>query len=335
MRNKRLLATLIAVAVLTILFLCIRKTADQNRNSVTTSIPQMPSKSTSVPGTEAEATSPPTLPPANSYESAINRVESDYRTPINFYGRVLDQHGLPVPAANVNISANDKWNGPSSEYFRTTDAQGLFSITGIHGLTLVVRVTKSAYREIPRPYGKVTSSGLFEYGLSSKGPYRSSKEQPTIFTLHKIGNLEPLVKIAERNFRMARDGIPLFISLDGKEGHQVVLRCWNKELERPEGQRVYDWRLEISVPTGGLLLRKDNFAFNAPQYGYMPSDSIEMSASLPQGEWRGSAERSYFFQFADGTYACAKLEMQAGGDHFVVWESYFNPKPDSTNLESD
>jgi hypothetical protein len=65
----------------------------------------------------------------------------------------------------------------------------------------------------------------------------------------------------------------------------------------------------------------------------MPSETVEMPASLSRTQWRSSAERSYFVRFEDQTFARVKLEMQAGGDHFVVWESYYNPKADSRNLE--
>lgn len=108
----------------------------------------------------------------------------------------------------------------------------------------------------------------------------------------------------------------------------------SKHLEpRPPGERKDDWRLEVSVPGGGLVVREDAMAFEAPEGGYLPSDTIEMPASLQR--WSRAAERSYFFRFVDGTTARADLRMHAGGDHFVVWESFFNPKPGSHNLESD
>ena len=88
------------------------------------------------------------------------------------------------------------------------------------------------------------------------------------------------------------------------------------------------------MPKGGLLKREDAFAFEAPQEGYAASNTNDMPASLGN-QWRSFAERSYFIKFDDGTFARANLEMHAAGDHFVVWESFFNPKPGSRNLESD
>ena len=300
-----------------------------------------PSKAKSIIGGSLPVSSPQDSPsskkrPSATYEKMVEQFRSDFRTPINFYGKVIDQGGNPVPDAEVKLSANDKADGRPSDYTRKTDEAGMFSITGAHGITLAVEVSKPGYRAIAPQHGKTTSSGLFDYGLSSHGVYQSSESAPTIFMLYKPGPTEPLVKIGEKNFRIARDGSPLSIALDGRNTHQVILRCWNTDLQRPEGQQKYDWRLEITVPNGGLVARNDAFDFEAPTDGYLPTDKIDMPASLPfgRGGWSGSAERSYFLRFADGVFARAKIEMHAGGDHFVVWESFLNPKAGSRNLET-
>lgn len=260
-----------------------------------------------------------------------------FRKPISFHGLVVDQHGNAVPDADVTFAANDKPLGDRpSEYMRKTDSAGSFSITGISGLTLSVEVSKPGYVVIPPADNKVTSSGVFEYGLSSiRGPHQPRAESPVRFTLHKPATPEPLVKISRRNFRMARDGSPLTIPLDQGQMHQVILRCWNSDASRPQGQRQYDWRLEVAVPTGGLIQRTDAFNFEAPKDGYVTGDTIEMPASLPVGKWRGMAERAYFIRFNDGVFARASLEIHAGGDHFVVWESFLNPKMESRMLEGN
>lgn len=291
-----------------------------------------------VEGTPAPATpgrvalvSPPTQP-SPSVDVQRQRFTAAFLTPITFYGRVVDQHGAPISGADVKLSANDKILRPSSEYTRKTDQSGNFEISGIVGLALAVAVSKPGYLKIPHHEAPPTSSGLFDYGVGTR-PHQPDKSAPVVFRLYKLGKIEPLVKIGEKNFRIARDGTPLSIAVEEQGAHQVILRCWNQELQRPVGQRQYDWRFEINVPNGGLLVRNDAFAFEAPQEGYASSDTVEMPASLGN-QWRSFAERSYFIRFADGTFARAKLEMQAGGDHFVVWESFYNPKAGSPNLES-
>jgi hypothetical protein len=334
-RHKLLFAALVVVGLLFVWWLVSEKPDVLPNNTATRPVPP-PQKESPTPVVVSQATPSTKPPPSASFETRQQAFIAAFRTPISFYGKVIDQHGEPVPGAHVSLSANDKPTGqPNSEYTRIADADGRFSIEGIAGLTLAVAVSKQGYKGIPQNDSRIiTSSGVFEYGLESiRGPHHPTPNAPSIFTLHKVGVVEPLVKLGEKNFRMARDGTPLTIAVDEQGAHQVVLRCWNQELQRPAGQRQYDWKLEVSVPNGGLLARKDAFAFEAPQEGYAPSDTIEMPASLGN-QWRSFAERSYFIRFGDGTFARTKLEMHPGGDHFVAWESFFNPKAGSPNLES-
>jgi hypothetical protein len=158
------------------------------------------------------------------------------------------------------------------------------------------------------------------------------KEKPVLFTLRKPGQIEPLEKVGERNFRIQRDGTPLTISLDRSGQHDVVLRCWNSDRIGPEGQRQYDWGFEASMLNGSLV-PYNGLDTEAPMDGYVGRDVVEMPSSLPPQQWRRFVERTYFIRFGDQTFARAKLELRAGGDHFVVWESVLNPKPGSRNLE--
>ena len=333
MRNKVLIAALVVIGLIAFWAIRSKKSAEE-RNEVSR-LSQNDVQGAAFPAVTRASSSkkapPTTLQPRQEAFIAA------FKTPISFYGRVIDQHGDPVPQADVKLSANDKASGQRpSEYNRKTDSDGRFSIGGISGITLAVEVSKPGYRGIPQTEGQPSSSGLFEYWVSEasvRGPHRSTQDAPTIFVLYKTGPTEPLVKIGEKNFRIARDGSPLSISLDQQGGHQIVVRCWNQELTRPPGRRQYDWRLEITVPNGGLIARKDAFEFEAPEGGYLPSDSVEMPATLGD-QWRSSAERSYFVRFDDETFGRVELQMQAGGDHFVVWKSFLNPKAGSRNLET-
>ena len=261
-----------------------------------------------------------------------------FGTQIAFYGRVVDQFGDVVPDAEIVFSANDKEVGSNSKYYTKTDTNGLFSIKGIKGIkgiTLWVDVSKVGYRKIPKGDSKISSAGFFQYYDVGGGVHKPHENSPVMFQLHKVGATEALVKIGKKNLRISRSGIPLSISLDQNGGHWVVLRCWNKEIEAQVGRFQYDWRFEITVPDGGILIRKDMCEFQVPEKNFVSGDVVEMLAALPKDHWRSFLTRSYYMRFADGTYARANLEVQAGGDHFVVWESLYNPKPGSRNLESD
>ena len=333
MRNNVLIAALVVIGL--IAFWSIRSKRPREERNEPGPLSQNDVQGATSPAV-TQASSARKAPPT-TFQARQKAFTEAFKTPISFYGRVIDQHGDPVPEADVKLSANDKASGGRpSEYTRKTDSDGRFSIGGISGITLAIEVSKPGYRGIPQTERQPSSSGLFEYWVSEASihaPHRSTPEAPTMFVLFKAGPTEPLVKVGTKNFRIARDGSPLSISLDQQGGHQIVLRCWNWELTRPPGRRQYDWRLDITVPNGGLIARKDAFEFEAPEVGYLPSDSVDMAATLGN-QWRSSAGRSYFVRFDDDTFGRVELEMQAGGDHFVVWESFLNPKAGSRNLET-
>lgn len=259
--------------------------------------------------------------------------KASFATPINLYGKVLDQHGDPVESASVQYTVL----GLTGKQKRQTTSKpdGSFEITGHRGGTLAVEVSKTGYRKLPGADDKVGSGKLFYFGLGH--PPASSPQAPVVFTLQKPGVIEPLIHAEERNYRLPRDGSPTEIDLHpgGNSGHRVVLRCWNKELEpRPQTEPRFDWRLEIAVPDGGITERKDIMAFEAPAIGYEPKASIEMPADA-KPSWSRSANRSYFIRFGDNVFARVNVEMIAGGDHFIVWESHLNPKAGSRNLDTD
>lgn len=51
--------------------------------------------------------------------------------------------------------------------------------------------------------------------------------------------------------------------------------------------------------------------------------------------WRPSMAKHFFIRLGDNRYARINFEMVAGGDHFIVLESFLNPTPGNRNLEFD
>ena len=254
-----------------------------------------------------------------------------FNTPINFWGKVVDEKGNPVPDATVELGTADRPWETGSSYKRTTDSNGLFSITGVKGLSISVDVSKGGY------YKTSHSRGQFSYAQPSgnKEPL-PMPDKPTVFDLRKMGQVEPLVQV-DGFVKVPRNGAPVEISFEtgdtvaAGQGDLRVEAWTNDQVKDPGGH--YDWRCRISVPNGGLTERKEEFAFEAPANGYRPSDEI----SMPQTEerWSPQVSREYFVKLADGRYARIRFEMVAGGDNFFTINSYLNPKPGSRNLECD
>src|SRR5436190_17455788 len=75
---------------------------------------------------------------------AKRRIDPEYewKTPINFFGRVVDENEQPVPGVTIVAQWSDlSANGASTET-RLSDEEGLFSITAKKGRGITVRVFK-------------------------------------------------------------------------------------------------------------------------------------------------------------------------------------------------
>jgi len=128
-------------------------------------------------------------------DNPVARLIAAYKTPIEFYGKVVDQHGAPVVGAAVMLLPFDNMGESSrTKMMLRSDEQGGFSIKGLTGLAMGVQVTKDGYMTLPDlGLEKRASSRRIEYGLDGTGGKRfKNPSKPTLFTLIKIGPLEPM-----------------------------------------------------------------------------------------------------------------------------------------------
>ncbi len=281
-------------------------------------------------------------PQAASSPSAVDFAAA-HLTPILFYGKVIDQNGNPVPAAEVEYSGNNiPWGGAARRQMKT-DGKGEFKITTT-GITLSVSVSKENYRSLLRrsdidpaeAAGHPSSSDSFKYAkLFEPVVHRPDKARPVIFTLHQSGVLEPLIIDTGKDLIMAKDGSPLRVQLQpGNPKTVVELQCWTDDKAR-DAERHYDWRFKMTVSAGGLVERRGETAFTAPESGYdRQVFEYAMSKELVRNQWKDEMEKSFFVRFEDNTYAILDVHMISGGGHFAVVGFRLNPKPGSRNLET-
>ena len=311
-----------------------------NTHRRTVTITKQSAEAASAVNSVANSKSPTPPQLTNGKPSGENRISPDqvakfanaYRSPITFYGRVIDQLGKPVEGATAKMIVANKAFQRGSEFIRQSDGSGLFQIAGVRGLSLAVAVSKEGFRDYPPVDSSVSSSGVFNYGIDG---FTSNAETPVVFHLYRVGLTEPLIRTGPKKILLSRDGTPVKADLDGHGGHNCIIRCWNSDLQRPAGQQQFDWSFEIEAEAGNLIRRSSTFDTQAPIDGYISDDLIEMPASLPSSRWDMAADRSYFIKFDDGRYGRVDLRVKAFNKHFVLWESYFNPQIGSRNLEFD
>ena len=270
---------------------------------------------------------------AESQDKAVSTVQGIFSAPIEFYGRVMDQHREPVVDAEVEFGAANNFMEPSTKYSARSDSNGYFSITDIHGAALNVSISKDGY-------GRITdvSSQSFGYGMGPDSNRKTppKKSEPAIFVLRKMALAEPLTTF-RRDVSLPKDGTPVEVNL--KTGKPVAsntgdmkFECWTDDKNEDE-MHHYEWHARISVPGGGILARTSpEFDFQAPEEGYAQSIELRMSQKAP--EWSDGHDEQYWVKLGNGTYARMRLRLTTGGDHFVTLVPFLNPSG-SRNLEYD
>jgi len=269
--------------------------------------------------------------PYISAEVQSNRIERSYdpwRTPINFYGRVIDESNNSVAGTSINFGWTDLSSQGYSRASTTSDANGMFALEGKKGKHLSVWVNKDGY------YLSKSNLDSFFYADNSGNNFVADRFNPVIFYLRKKGAGENLIHV-KQNYRIARDGTLLGIDLTtgkavtGGTGDFVV-QCWTDDQGKRSGQK-YDWHCLITIPNGGLILSNEEFPFLAPENGYSLTNEIAMPADRP--DWKDEVDLKFFYRISNGNYGRMTFSMIAGGDHFCMIDSVLNPSG-SRNLES-
>lgn len=257
------------------------------------------------------------------------KAQDEWRTPIEFYGEVMDENTNPVANADIHFVWTDLSTTGNSETQTTSDANGLFSLRNTTGKNLIVTVSKQGYYAY-QPFG-----AAFNYAGANQN-FVPDSLNPVVFWLRKKGAGESLIEI-KRNYKIPRDGTPVGIDLatgtatPGGSGNFVV-QCWTDDQGKPPGQK-YDWRCLITIPGGGLVLSDEAFPFLAPESGYVSTNQIAMPADpADQPVWKSDVDVKFYYQLSDGRYGRMKFSMIAGGDHFCMIDSFLNPSG-SRNLE--
>ena len=259
-----------------------------------------------------------------------------YSAPIDFWGKVVDEEGNPIPGTRICFYVDDNPDpyGKSKEFETMSDAEGYFSLEGKRGAALAIAlVAKEGWRVIKKPEGF-----LRYWAKGTPGHEFSSKENPELIVMRKKGEAAELICLTHKKHSLAKDGTPVDVNLNTGERAEkgkgnLRIECWTDD-QNPDEKKRYDWRCRISVPGGGLAPWKgeEGFEFEAPASGYKESDEINMPKTAER--WLSRIERKYFVKTTDGNHARIIIKMYARKNQFFVLDGYLNPSG-SRNLEYD
>jgi hypothetical protein len=257
----------------------------------------------------------------------------EWKMPIEFYGKVIDQFGAGVEAATVDLG----WTtviGPSPDPKKTilSGPDGRFSIAGIQGRCLSVSVRKEGYVDIG-----TNSIKSFEYAeFFDNHFYIPDPNGPVVFKLQKLMGAEPIYKFLPYG-TITVGGAPLVLDVEtGKISKQGDLAC---SVTIGPGRGDFD-AADFTVMLEGLngagfRQSDEEFLFNAPESGYQNTLVLALKADDPN--YRASQTLRFYVKTCSGKYAAAEVEvtlygkLKSAGFSAII---YYNPSG-SRNLEFD
>jgi len=278
---------------------------------------------------------PPETPEEKAMWDWWHRMEKrderfQWKTPIEFYGRVLDQHDQSVPEAKVTLG----WtaSGGSKSGSVRSDANGYFEFTGERGKYLDVDVSKPGYVG-----GKQARKG-FEYAAFFEFDFHApDAKRPVIFRLWKLGRAEPLY-LWTMSKDVGVDDQPIWISArTGKVGPtgDLSISVWRSIQGDLRSMTPFDLRITLRAAPGGEIVQTtDDLMYLAPETGWTPEIVISRHVGPP---WYGSVEEpKIYMRTPEGKYAALEVKIdqftKPGAGIQIV--GYMNPSG-SRNLEFD
>lgn len=253
-------------------------------------------------------------------------IRRDYNTPIDFWGKVLDQNGNPLAGAKVEIVIDGFANRKKHVVF--SDKKGLFELLGKRGARARVKVFLEGYAPtFNEEIGSNISARTIYYADKAMPAYAPpTKDNPQVFVLRKKNPTAHLAYAKKKHVSVKKTGIAQKINLkvNGKN-ITVQIRCWSS-CPVPFTYDKYDWRAEIKIARAKLQPITQHEAVSAPADGYQPIFKVEMSKNTERNWLRSSPNgtRDFWIQFDDGTYAKAHIEIKTGRKHEVDAEIWYN-----------
>jgi len=252
--------------------------------------------------------------------------------PINFYGKVVDENGLPVigvvvhfewDGISTNISATD-WNETppiNKSAVVTSDAEGLFSLTNKSGTQLNVSVGKAGYYSSRRNRG----ADYFKYSQWNWNTYYGLNDcfkpdslHPIIYYLRKMGVGANSLVTSQYGIRdyfdviVPRDGTPVVVNLLNRKVGNGSLEIGQKKPDYPAHGGIVqnlspsdyakwisatNWSFTLKMNEGGFIEEGDEFPFSPPESGYQ--SVVTFNFQKGQTNWTADLKRDFYIKFGN------------------------------------
>lgn len=246
-------------------------------------------------------------PPANKEEarmwqwwSAMQRADPDHawKTPIEFYGIVVDQDEHAIAGATVNYCWTEIAHVGQAQTH--SDSNGKFTINNIVGNGVSVRVF------LRNCMNSFTSEGKYNYGdeFHDKDFHVPDSNNPVKFMLHTSN---PDKNVVWNNYQesIARDNTILWVNPFDKApvSEQTALfgvQCKTEYTFQRGSNGNYTAAL-IAAPGGGIALNQgEEYMLEAPINGYQ--EIVQFQQYVTNKQFKPDLPLSFYFRTADGSY---------------------------------
>ncbi len=286
----------------------------------------------SEPKPDSEMKRPENISPElwERYLRTRKMVEEDI-VPIEFYGKITDQNGIPVPGVKISITVSFSLKNKTEKIELSSDNGGLFSLTGIRGSRLYIdKFEKEGYIE-------GNFSRRFGYGRHTPEIHYPNRDNPVVIRMWKKGETEPLVReeteiiVTGDNREFYTDLISGTTSEELTDQADLVIRM---KIDKPDEENLYNWHISIGAVNGGLIETDDEFLYQAPESGYQQNMNMFFDKTF---RWSNDAYKKLYLKSRNGkVYAGLKLRILTyhTGKGLIRISSLINPNG-SRNLEYD
>jgi len=227
--------------------------------------------------------------------------------PIQFYGKLLDQHDRPVSKVaihgliratdptylhQIEIAESDRIKTPWTE---TSDRKGRFSVQELNGFALeITSLEKEGY----------TAAPLAAINRFSADQYPDEKE-PQIFRMWKESKKTPPPELIEHELKVNAETTGQTHKFDLLSGSVVRTDDVPYDLAITiyrgtpiPGEPKYDWRLRVATPAGGGFQETHDLQpYQVPENGYQTDHLYSVHADDPR--WSRRMERTFFIRNRD------------------------------------
>lgn len=283
--------------------------------------------------TNTNQISPEVLKAAQLQEATVLK-----NSEINFWGKILDQNGLPLSGVRVVMRIRQWFYEPnagpgtlSPKHEIISDADGRFAWTGAFGDSLELEsVIKEGYRLSPK------NRLGYDYTPNMES-VQITAANPVIIRMWKLIERENLLTFRTL-FGFAPDGRSYTMDLksnkkhlgDAPDGDLVI------HFTRPakiDPKQKYDWGLDLEIIDGGLIEVNDEFGYMAPEIGYQKKINIQLRASAV--DWTDTMTKDFYIRSRGGAiYGLLHLTISSeyDGQSAILFETRLNPSG-SRNLQ--